>query len=405
MARTVRANPRPAWLALLFDAMARTRRTHMRRILPSAVGALAAAAFCLHHADAAADCNGAPGGVDKLVIIPIKAPDTPSSAILPRSKIISDAKIIRDWFEEVSGGCYVPNVWVDAMQELSEPIGTYCNPNCTQGTIRDAAQTIAEWRYPLYGAQPQTRYIKLVMGMPTPVKDTALTMRPRNFSSGLGLDLALIYHELGHVIFGLWEMLGIRCTDETLPFGATPWSPELDTTACPVHLYGGGERTPMAASRGHYNAVEKYTIGFLDPSHVRFYTRGASDQTKTVRLYTASRTKDASSPQLIRIKLHRNSASVPPFFWIEYRSKLGFDLEEGVDQSVNVYWQDQYYDRAPAFPTPAEFSHQFYFRDVPPSHVDVSRGTPFHDAATGITITRGSYTNEWVDLTIQIPGS
>lgn len=52
---------------------------------------------------------------------------------MPRSKIISDSKIIRDWFEEVSGGCYVPNVWVDAMQELPQPIGTYCNPTCTQG--------------------------------------------------------------------------------------------------------------------------------------------------------------------------------------------------------------------------------------------------------------------------------
>jgi len=360
-----------------------------------AIGGLAMAMLCLHAGEAKADCNGALA-VEKLVIIPITPANTPSSAVMPRNKIISEAKILRDWYEEVSGGCYVPDIWVDAMQSLPQPVATYCNPTCQRGTLADATHQVAMGRYPIYGSQPSTRYIKLVMGAPDDIFDASLVTTP---TSSFSLNYNLLYHELGHAIFGLNDAGGMVCTDATRPFGPTPWLPNIDTSACPISRYGTGKRTPMGSHANHYTALEKYTVGFLTPSQVAFYVRTTSNQTRNVRLYSASK-MNGTTPQLIRIRL---GSSTGPFYWIEYRTRVGFDAS--VDHRVNVYW-DPEPTGSNGNGTPANLQTLFYFRDFrPASEANPLQPSSFQDAATGITVTPGAYNDDWVDLTIKIPAS
>jgi hypothetical protein len=369
----------------------------MKKLVPAGAALLAIASVTLQTSDARATETCVGSAIrDNIVIVPIVASDTPSDTIISREALMNEAQWLRDWFNANSSGCYVPNIWIDSTQQLGSTIAEHCpNNGCDPPrTLPDAAHQVAESRYSVYGDPTTTQYIKVVMGAPESIHDTALTLGTTKRKK---LDRALLLHELGHTLLGLRDAPGLKTTCGGGPFGPDPRNQDWDWTSCSTKY--GLVMSPMSGGLKHYSAPEKYHVGFLNMQQVQFYDQKSSAQTKRIRLYASSQPMSGAEAQLIRIKLTNTTDNVAPFYWIEYRHSTEPGVSSGT--RVHVYWQPRVLSRN-GNSTPG--GDRYTFISSPAGTADPVSDAPFVDTVTGITITPGDYTDEYVDLTVLIPG-
>jgi hypothetical protein len=326
---------------------------------------------------------------DKIVIVPIKGADTPNSAMMTRANLIAGARTMRDWYEEVSYGCYRPNIWVDQPRALPQPYSSYTTSDQLKTAINQVVGTIE----PFYGLRTtKAHYVAVVMGTERVpwVADTVASCDP--LANGQ-MNVYACTHELNHLL-GLDDLRVMDCPSGERPFGTTPWG---NSTTCDGDRQSGAKVSIQGSSNTlvpmHLTGVEKDYLGFVQPGKITsFSQKSTADQELEVQLYTASK-EMAESPQLLRISLSRGSSStpnLPPFYWVEYRTADGFDQNIGTSRDMlHIYYQ-------------STFGPTIHYRS-PPNGSRAALGATFSDPFTGIKITLASTTGERANVKLTIP--
>jgi hypothetical protein len=331
---------------------------------------------------------------DDVVIIPVKASDTPTSEIVPRSTILADAQKVRDWYKESSFGCYVPDIWVDDTQTLPNSMATYCpNNSCTGAAMRDAIGSIKKAREALHGDSNASMYMVFLMGtksMPIPFEaGWSSPDRGKLFS-------AMFLHELSHLLSfekGLLSDFGaINCRTERDPYSSRPWDNATISAECSTSEESGDVATPMGVAHEvtQLTGPEKWLAGFMESpkliQHIRF--GNGVNQTHSYKLYSSSK-PTTQAPQLLRLKLLDDQVDAPPYFYIEYRTQVGSD--SAVGNQVYVYLQ------------PTSSKKLFYSGNGNTEGI-AKVGVPFFDPATKIKVTVKSMNADFADISVEMPG-
>jgi hypothetical protein len=348
---------------------------------------------------ALSECEG--DLTDRVVIVPIKGPDTPSSAVMPRSTLIQAARKMRDWFEENSYGCYTPNIWLDQMRVLPQPMSSYTKATLTDAIdelLRCGGGTTDPCLKSYYGDPQQIKYLTVVMGGGdiTPHETFAFSgvCEPKD---DMRFNYPTCLHELLHMM-GLDHLSDLECSGNLRQFGNAPWDPTRSNgtlNGCSTDKYssqglsvlGGAIADPNKMP--HLTGYQKYYLGFIHTDKVLSLKRqSGSDQFYSVQLHSSSQALN-SSPQLISIQISE-SGLLYPRFWIEYRTRTGFDtaLSTSDGKRVHIYYQ------------PWQDSTISFYND---SDSFADTGVPFLDANTGIRISMGNALEESTTVEIEIP--
>ena len=222
-----------------------------------------------------------------------RPPARPTTATT-RQKIISASNA---WFREVSHRRYSISGSVTPWLRVSNPGDCYGGSGQAGNEALAAAQRAG---FNLAGYQRFILYLPCnaggILGYASlPGQYVVL------FNS---MDLNVVAHEQGHNL-GLGHASSREC--RSAKWGAVTWS-----SRCAVSEYGDELDTMGNRRAGHFNALYKSRLGWLQRSATVTSTR-----TVTLRPY------ETTGPGIKAIRLRAGGAT----YWLEYRTRTGFDRE------------------------------------------------------------------------------
>lgn len=138
-----------------------------------------------------------------------------------------------------------------------------------------------------------------------------------------------------------------------------------------------------------FSAPEQFYLGFMANARVAHYQRfgNGANTSQSPKLYTSS--KASSQIQAIRIRLLDEQIEQRPYFWIEYRTPVGYDAN--ATSQVNIYYQ-------PSTDFVVYYGVGLNWRS------SAKVGAPFFDPFTGIKVTVNSTNADFADTKVEMPG-